>query len=104
MSLESARILVVVLSVWGILVAIKAANVLRTGNSYTFSMWDGGMLRAGKRLTRMGAQIKLVVGAAMAVGCLLAATDVIPWRTGGYVLIFVAVLSLCADFVTVERS
>ena len=102
MTPETARILVLAFSVWGILVAIKAANVLRTRGTYTFSMWDGGMLRAGKRLNRMGAWIKLVVGAAMAIGCLLSFTEVIPYRTGSYALIFVAILSLCSDFVTAE--
>src|SRR5512135_3368697 len=101
MTPETFRILVIVMSVWGILIAIKAANVLRSDGTYTFSMWDGGMLRAGKQLTKLGAQIKLAVGALMALGCILVFSQTVPVREGSYALIFVAILSLISDFVTV---
>ena len=95
---------VVAFSVWGLLIALKGIKVLRANESYTFSMWDGGMLRAGKRLNRMGTSIKIVVGAAMAIGGLLSIAHAVPWRTGMYALVFACVLSLASDFVCVERS
>ncbi len=101
MTPEMFRILVIVLSVWGVLIAIKAAKVLRTGETYTFSMWDGGMLRAGKQLTKMGTQIKLAVGVLMALGCVLIFTKAVDIRSGSYGLIFIAIVSLISDFVTV---
>src|SRR5258706_13279196 len=58
MSPEMIRVLLGVFGVWGVAVAIKAMTALNKREPYTFSMWDGGMLRAGKRLNRVGTQIK----------------------------------------------
>jgi hypothetical protein len=65
-------------------------------------MWDGGMLRAGKRLNKMGMQIKIVVGAAMSLACFGLVAGLIPLQTGAYVVMFVGVLSVVSDFVTAE--
>lgn len=99
---EMFQVFVVVFSVWGIAVALKAIHSLRTGNPYVFSMWDGGMIRAGKRLNKLGTQIKVVVGAVMAGGCIATFTKAVPIGTASYVIIFIAVLSLVSDFVTAD--
>jgi hypothetical protein len=96
------QVMAVVFTVWGAAVAFKALNALRSGEGYVFGMWDGGMLRAGKRLNKMGMQIKVVVGAAMSVACLGLVTGIIPLQTGCYVVMFVGVLSVVSDFVTAE--
>ncbi|HEX5060524.1 MAG TPA: hypothetical protein VFV99_14250 [Kofleriaceae bacterium] len=100
MSPEGLQIFAVVFAVWGVAVAIKAFNCLRNNEDYVFSMWDGGMIRAGKRLNKMGKQIKLVVGVLEAVGCIGLLTGAIPLQTACYLIIFVAIVSLVSDFVT----
>ena len=102
MSPEGLQIMAVVFTVWGIAVAVKAANCLRANESYVFGMWDGGMLRAGKRLNKMGMQIKLVVGIGMAVGCFALFTGLLPLTTAAYTVAFVGLLSVVSDFVTAE--
>ena len=90
----------VVFTVWGIAVAIKAANALKSNEPYVFSMWDGGMLRAGKRLNRMGMQIKLGVGIGMALGCVALFAGLLPLDTAAGIVCFVAIVSIVSDFVT----
>lgn len=102
MSPEMLQIFAFAFTVWGILVAIKAANALKKNEDYVFGMWDGGMLRAGKRLTRLGAQIKLAVGVLMAVGCVLLLSHAVPLTTASYGIMFIAILSLISDFVTAQ--
>ena len=102
MSPEMFQVMAVVFTFWGAAVAVKAINCLRSGEAYVFGMWDGGMLRAGKRLNKMGMQIKVVVGALMAGACLGLVSGLIPLQTGAYVVMFVGVLSLVSDFVTAE--
>jgi hypothetical protein len=102
MSPEMMQVFAVVFTAWGVAVAIKAINCLRTNEAYVFGLWDGGMIRQGKRLNRMGTQIKVVVGAAMAAGCAAMFTGMLPINTAVYVVGFVAVLSLVSDFATVE--
>jgi hypothetical protein len=104
MSPEMFRVLVVAIAVWGTLVATKAVRALRSNEPYTFSMWDGGLLRAGKRLTRLGAQIKVAVGVLMAAGAIAQLTGLVPVTTGAYAVMFVALISLISDFVAVERD
>jgi len=102
MSPEMLQVMAVVFSVWGIAVAIKAANALRTNEPYVFGLWDGGMIRAGKRLNKMGKQIKLVVGIAMAASCIALFTHLVPVTTAAGVLAFFAILSIVSDFATAE--
>jgi hypothetical protein len=96
------QVMAVVFTVWGAAVAVKALSALRTGDSYVFGMWDGGMLRVGKRLNKMGMQIKVVVGVAMSMACFGLFTGILPMQTGCYVVMFVGVLSVVSDFVTAE--
>ena len=103
MSPEMFKVFCVVFTVWGILVAIKAINSLRTREPYVFSLWDGGMIRQGKRLNRMGTQIKVVVGAGMAAGLIAQFTGAVDLRTGAYIIMFIALLSIVSDFVTAEN-
>jgi hypothetical protein len=98
------QVMAVVFTVWGAAVAIKAIGALRSGEGYVFGMWDGGMLRVGKRLNKMGMQIKIVVGAAMCLACLGLVTGMIPLQTGSSVVMFVAVLSIVSDFVTATND
>lgn len=102
MTPEMLQLFAVVFTVWGAAVALKAINCLRKNETYEFGMWDGGMLRVGKRLNRMGMQIKVVVGIGMAVGCLALFTGLLPVNTASYAVMFVAILSIVSDFVTAE--
>ena len=96
------QVMAVAFVVWGAAVAIKAFNALRTGGDYVFSIWDGGMMRAGKRLNKMGKQIKVVVGIAMSLGCVALLTHTVPVQTATYAIMFFAVLSIVSDFVTAD--
>ena len=100
---EAYSIFLVAFSVWGIAVAIKAVNALRTGQPYVFGMWDGGALCAGKRLSKLGKQVKVVVGLMMAGGCIAGFTDAAPRTSASYFVAFAALLSIVSDFVTIER-
>lgn len=94
------KVMCVVFVVWGAAVALKAVNALRTNGEYVFGMWDGGMLRAGKRLTRMGMTIKVVVGVLMSLGCAALLTGALPLMTACYAIMFIGLLSFVSDFVT----
>jgi hypothetical protein len=103
MSPQVMQVMMVLFTVWGAAVAIKAANALRTGEPYVFGIWDGGMIRAGKSLNKMGKQIKLVVGIGMAASCAAMAAHAIPLDTAFYLTAFIAILSIVSDFVTAEK-
>ena len=96
------KVMCVVFAVWGVLVALKAINALRTGDDYVFGMWDGGLIRVGKRLNKMGKQIKVATGAIMSGGCIGLLTGITPFMTTCYVIMFVGVMSFVSDFVTAE--
>ncbi len=102
MTPEMLEVMAVLFTVWGAAVAIKAINCLRSNEPYVFSLWDGGMIRQGKRLNRMGMQIKAVVGVGMALGCIALFTGLVPRTTAAYTVTFVAILSIVSDFVTAE--
>lgn len=102
MSPEMLQVMAVVFVVWGAAVAIKAFNALKTGGTYVFGMWDGGMLRAGKRLNKLGMQIKIVVGVLMSLGCVALLTKALPVQTAAYSITFVALVSIVSDFVTAD--
>jgi hypothetical protein len=102
MSAEMFQVFVAAFAGWGIAVAIKAIQALRTNQPYVFGMWDGGLLRAGKRLSHRGKQIKVAVGILMALGCIALVTGLVPWKTVTYALMAVAIASIVSDFVTEE--
>lgn len=102
MTPEMFKVLVAVFSVWGIAVALKAFHALRTNRPYEFGIWDGGMIRAGKRLNTRGKQIKVVVGILMSLGCIALLGGLVPLKTGAYALTIVAIVSIVSDFATAE--
>lgn len=104
MSPEMFQVFVAVFSVWGAAVAVKAVDRLRTGEPYVFALWDGGAIRMGKRINKMGIQIKVVVGAAMCLCCVAMLARILPVTTAAGVLVFVGVLSVVSDFVCADKS
>ncbi len=102
MSPEMIRVLLGVFGVWGVAVAIKAMTALNKREPYTFSMWDGGMLRAGKRLNRLGTQIKLFVGIAIAGACVVVAGGIYYSQPMWLAVLGIAVVGLISDFANSE--
>jgi hypothetical protein len=99
-----AQILIAAFSVWGIAVAWKAMRALRTGTPYVFGMWDGGLMRRGKRLNKYGKEIKVAAGIAMSICSIVYVTRALPYLTCTYLLGFVALFSVVSDYVTEERD
>jgi hypothetical protein len=73
MSPETFRVFCGVFALWGLAVALKAFAAIRADKPYTFSMWDGGMLRAGKRLSPLGTKVKAGNAVLITIGCILVA-------------------------------
>ncbi|HET9622995.1 MAG TPA: hypothetical protein VFP84_16600 [Kofleriaceae bacterium] len=88
----------ILLSVWGVATVIKALIALRTDRPYTFSMWDGGFLRAGKSITRRGAQMRFVIGLAFIVACTTWLVGLMPTEVGFSVFAMLAMVSIVASF------
>jgi hypothetical protein len=84
--------------VWSVAMLVKAVNALRTGTPYTFAMWDGGMLRAGKELSRIGTQVKVGLSLFLALGCGLTLAAVISMDNGRWILMGGAGLCIVADW------
>ena len=82
MSPEMMQAVMIAMSVWGGATLIKALIALRTNRPYTFSMWDGGFLRAGKSISRRGAQMRVVIGAAFAIATLTWVVGLMPTQVG----------------------
>ena len=82
----------------------KAVAALRRSEPYVFSMWDGGMLRAGKQLSRLGTQVKVGLSLFLLVGCTLTVASVVPIETGSWVMMGGAGLCIVADFSLTESS
>jgi energy-converting hydrogenase Eha subunit H len=102
MSPEMIRVLLGAFSIWGIAVAFKAMTALNKREPYTFSMWDGGMMRAGRRLNRLGTQIKLFVGIALAAACIVVAAGIYYSQTMWLAVLGIAVVGLISDFANSE--
>lgn len=83
--------------VWGIALALKAANALRTGEPYVFSMWDGGLWRVGKQLTPGGTKIKIVVGVTMSGVAAAMLLGLLPATIAFVLVIGAVVLSIVSD-------
>ena len=99
MSFETYRALMVIFGVWAALVTIKTFKALNSPDGYTFSMWDGGMLRAGKRLTPMGVKIKSVTAPLMCVSALVLAGGIIAPQQALYAVIGIAAVGVLSDFI-----
>jgi hypothetical protein len=99
MSVELGRVFFGAFFVWSILVARKAASALWGNKPYTFSRWDGGMLREGVTLSKLGAELKLVAAIVMAMSCGLGAIEPALARQLAYVAIPVSVVTVVLDFV-----
>ncbi|HEV7555925.1 MAG TPA: hypothetical protein VGO00_10740 [Kofleriaceae bacterium] len=104
MSPELLRILFVAFGVWAIAVVFKAVIAVSSKQTYTFSMWDGGMIRAGKSLSRTGAIVKIVTASALALSALALIGGVLPLPGASYVVIAIAIASITCDFALGERS
>jgi hypothetical protein len=102
MTPEMLMVFGVVFAVWGAAVAMKALKSLRSSEPYVFGMWDGGMLRAGKRLSKVGCQIKIAVGALMSAGCIALVTKAVAVQSAAYFVMAVAIVSIISDFATAE--
>jgi hypothetical protein len=97
MSPETFRVLCGLFALWGLAVAVKAATAVRGGTPYVFSFWDGGMIRAGKSLSPLGARVKVVIGVAIAIGCVLV-TARVGLPATYYGLLAVLIASVVSDF------
>jgi hypothetical protein len=104
MSGETLQIFLAAFGVWGVLSAIKAVRAATTGVPYVFGMWDGGLLRVGKRLSLTGARLKIVTTGTLGIGCFLLLARAIPFETGKVVTIVAAIASVVADLVFEDRS
>jgi hypothetical protein len=98
------QLMVALFSVWGAAIVVKAVTCLRSGEPYVFSMWDGGLIRVGKRINKMGTQIKVVVGAMISGGGIAALGGLLPLQAASGILIFFGVLSVVSDFVCADKS
>lgn len=54
----------VAMLVWVTAVFVKAARCAVRDQPYTYSRWDGGLMRAGQLLSKRGLQMKLVLASA----------------------------------------
>jgi hypothetical protein len=104
MSPEVVRILFTLFVVWAIAVVIKAVIAVASKRTYTFSMWDGGMIRAGKSLTRTGAIVKIVTASALTLSVIGVIVGAFPLPGASYLVIGVAIASITCDFALSERS
>lgn len=102
MSPEVARVLFVVFSIWGVAVAFKAWNALSKHEAYTFSFWDGGLARSGRRLTPTGAKVKLVAGLVMTAWCVVSLTGLYIGQLGYLIFLGLIVVSIISDFANTE--
>lgn len=98
---ETFQVGLVVFVVWGAAVAFKAVAALRSNRPYRLSIWDGGLLRAGRSLNRLGTQIKIGIGLAMSATCVAILSKLLPPGSGTYVFLAIAAVSLISDFTLV---
>lgn len=104
MTPETLRWLLIAFAVWTAACTIKAALALKDGGGYRFAMWDGGLLRVGKVLTRRGTQTKLVLLPLLGLSCVLVLVDVERALSGSYYygLLVLAAASVVSDLVQTE--
>lgn len=102
MSSDFQPVLYVAFLLWGLAVAYKAWSALSKKETYTFSFWDGGLLRDGRRLTPLGAKIRLGAGLAISGWCAVLLAGVRVGRAGSLIAVGLIVLSVISDFVNAE--
>jgi hypothetical protein len=100
MSYTSGWLLCAIGAIWAFLVAVKATRALRRAVPYTFALWDGGILRDGKSLSRRGTQVKLFVGIAFLLCCVVVVGGIAPARLVVYPASGVAVVSVISDMLS----
>ena len=101
MTPEMVQFLFIAFGLWSVAITVKAARALQAQRPYEFALWDGGMIRAGKRLTRTGAQLKLGLCSALALCCAVGATGE---RRASMAALGIALLSLVNDFASTEKD
>ncbi|HEX4455649.1 MAG TPA: hypothetical protein VH143_32535 [Kofleriaceae bacterium] len=92
-----------VLAVWAVLVATKAVFALREGATYTFSIWDGGMIRAGKSLSRRGVVAKLITLTVLVACSVAMIAGASPYELYFRVALAAAIGSLVLDFAFAQK-
>jgi hypothetical protein len=97
MTLAQYHMLFWVFAAWIALVMVKAIRALGPDKIYTFSMWDGGMIRAGKSLTRLGTKVKVVTASLLCASSVAFASGVL-LPTMWPLVIGAAVASVVCDF------
>jgi len=102
MSPEVLHVVLIVFSVWGVAVAFKAWRALSGDEPYTFSFWDGGLARSGRRLTPTGAKVKLAAGLAISAFCVITLAGVLIGQVTYYVFLGLMILSIISDFANSE--
>ena len=98
MSPELMQGLMILMTVWGVATLIKALFALRSGRPYTFSIWDGGFLRAGKSINRRGAQMRAAIGLAFVIATLSWGVGLMPTQVGFSVFVTLMMVGLVASF------
>jgi hypothetical protein len=99
MTPEMTKVLFAAFAVWGALVAWKAVKALRTNEEYRFGMWDGGMLREGKHLNRVGTFVKLATAILIMAWCAIGLAGIMV--TGDTFIVFIGILiaSVVSDLI-----
>ena len=102
MSPEMLQVIMVVFTVWGLAVAFKAYTALSKHEAYTFSFWDGGLARSGRRLNPMGTKIKLAAGLLITGWCVITLARIYVGQTGYFIFLGLVALSIISDFANSE--
>jgi len=102
MSPEVLHVLFIVFSIWGVAVAFKAWNALSKHEAYTFSFWDGGLSRSGRRLTPTGAKVKLAAGLVITTWCVISLAGIYVGQPGYFIFLGLIVASVISDFANSE--
>jgi hypothetical protein len=91
------------IALWTAAALVKSIRCVVNSERYTYSMWDGGMLRAGRSVTPVGAGVKIGTTFALGTTCIVSMTGIArPYML--YAVIIVAIASLVLDSVFLERS
>lgn len=98
MSPELMQGAMIAMTVWGAATLIKALLALRSGQTYTFSIWEAGFLRAGKSINRRGVQMRAAIGLAFVIATLSWVGGLMPTQVGFSVFVTLMLVGLVASF------